>query len=762
MATVDTLLVRIEADMSGIRRDLNRLERQTENTTSKVKRSLSGMGGAFKAVIGGVLVTQLARGTMALTKFASDMEEMSAMSEAVFGGFIHSVREQLDEFGTAVGRSRFELEAMAASVQDTFVPLGFARGEAAKLSVQLTKLAVDVASFKNESEQATMQAFQSALVGNHEAVRRFGIVITEAELKAELFRMGITKAAKDVDGATKVQARLNLILAGTKDAQGDAAKTSGSYANMTRALDAQLKLLAADIGNELLPSMKDLVAFTIEATKFFREFLAALGVGGTLTQQLVRATNRRIAAEKELEKVMERIRKAQMVARAANRLLHDAQMELAEAALEEDKILQKLLVSKGLIADETQKQEQTQKKANTEISDAQKFVTELTKKQEILMLQLRNSTEATILQKQAEHELGKDYIKNKELIDQMIEVSVQMNKTLEKRKTTTEKIIELTRKAADAQTKIRDTTKGLGEDFAILEAQLNGKSEAEIEMMKIEAEHVALTEKQRIELKALIDKILAYRRVLEGTNRINDEARSIVESMITPTEELEQKLVTLNAAYLNGAINAEEFKEAQAMVKRQITELSPEFQRMEKAVHTFADGMSNALADAFVSGKLSMQSLADVFKSVVKQMIADAIKAQIIKFLMSSFTGGFFGGGGAVGSGSSSMTFTSASDSFASGGRISRRATGGPVMVGERGPELFIPHSSGVIRNNHDTMNMMNGAPQPVVNQTINIDAGVSQTVRAEVMSMMPRIKSETIAAMMDGKRRGTSISKVF
>ena len=129
---------------------------------------------------------------------------------------------------------------------------------------------------------------------------------------------------------------------------------------------------------------------------------------------------------------------------------------------------------------------------------------------------------------------------------------------------------------------------------------------------------------------------------------------------------------------------------------------------------------------------------------------------------MSSFTGGFFGGGGAVGSGSSSMTFTSASDSFAGGGRIRARASGGPVLVGERGPELFIPHSSGVIRNNHDTMNMMGGGNQPVVNQTINIDAGVSQTVRAEVISMMPRIKQETIAAMMDGKRRGTSISKVF
>jgi phage-related minor tail protein len=85
-----------------------------------------------------------------------------------------------------------------------------------------------------------------------------------------------------------------------------------------------------------------------------------------------------------------------------------------------------------------------------------------------------------------------------------------------------------------------------------------------------------------------------------------------------------------------------------------------------------------------------------------------------------------------------------------------------PTLVGERGPELFVPHTAGVVRNNHDTKNMMGGGSPVVVNQNINIDAGVSQTVRAEVMSMMPRIKSETIQAMIDGKRRGNSISKAF
>ena len=55
-----------------------------------------------------------------------------------------------------------------------------------------------------------MKAFQSALVGNHETVRRFGIVITEAELQAELFRMGITKSKDEITAAEKLQARYIL------------------------------------------------------------------------------------------------------------------------------------------------------------------------------------------------------------------------------------------------------------------------------------------------------------------------------------------------------------------------------------------------------------------------------------------------------------------------------------------------------------------------------------------------------------------------
>lgn len=763
--TVDTLLVRIEADMRDVRRDLARLEKETSTHSKKISRSLGGIGTAAKAVLGGVLIQQLARGTLALTKFASDMEEMSAMSEAVFGSFIHSVRNELDQFGEAVGRSRFDLEAMAASVQDTFVPLGFARGQAADLSVALTKLAVDVASFKNESEQATMQAFQSALVGNHEAVRRFGIVITEAELKAELFRMGITKNAKDVDAATKVQARLNLIMAGTVDAQGDAARTSGSYANQTRALDAQLKLLAADVGNELLPVMKDLVALAIEGTKGFRDFLAAIGIGGSETQKAARATQERMIAEQNLADVMERVRSLHMTQAAANRQLHAAQMELAEAALAEEAAINALMKSKGLLNDETEEQVTNNKNVKKELSDVEKFVIEQARQQEILMLRLTGASEATIAQKEAQHALGKEYLDNQELVDREIKTTTDLTAQIAAQTEATAKLKEIEDKRREAQEGGVQQLEDLKNQHMMLTAELNGQTEAQLAQLEAAIQHGNLEDgvSERIlaqiaanhKLKAQIDE------KTKAQNASNDSIQKGVDYVASFNAEETVLLETqqaLNDALAAGKINSDEFGEAQNMLALELKRLDPMFKATEQAAQRAGDAIADSLAEAVVSGKFNADMLKNIFANLVKTLIAEAIKTFVIKKIMSSIFMGF-GGGGSIGGGFSFGGI----DGFAGGGKIPARATGGPVLVGERGPELFIPHSAGNIKNKMDTKNMLQGGGAPVnVYQTIQVDTGVSQTVKTEMMNMLPRFKAETMQAVIDGKRRGKAISKVF
>lgn len=218
-----------------------------------------GIGLAGAATVGAAALGGAVVGMSRLVSLGSDAEEMMGKFNTVFGEFATDTIMDLDKLAFSVGRNKFDLREFASTFQDTFVPLGFARGEAANLSVELSKLTVDLASFNNMAEPDVLRALQSALVGNHETMRQFGVIITQATLDAELLRMGIEGGTKAASEQEKVMARLNLIMAGTTDAQGDAIRTAGSWANQMRALNATLQETGTAIGSAILPVLTPLL-----------------------------------------------------------------------------------------------------------------------------------------------------------------------------------------------------------------------------------------------------------------------------------------------------------------------------------------------------------------------------------------------------------------------------------------------------------------------------------------------------------------------
>lgn len=244
------------------RSDLRGFEKQSQSAFSKVTKYALGFGAALLAGRGVV------EGLNKVVGAASDANEMLNKASVVFGKNFTEVQQWAAGLSTSINRSRYDLTAMAATVQDTFVPLGFARDQAAKLSERLTELAVDVASFNNASDTDVLRDFQSALVGNQRSVRKYGIVITEARLKQKAYEMGITSTIRELTAQEKVQARLGLIMAGTTDAQGDAARTADSYANQVKGMQAAWKDFKITLGRLVIPTMTQLVSTaTTAATK---------------------------------------------------------------------------------------------------------------------------------------------------------------------------------------------------------------------------------------------------------------------------------------------------------------------------------------------------------------------------------------------------------------------------------------------------------------------------------------------------------------
>jgi hypothetical protein len=114
---------------------------------------------------------------------------------------------------------------MAATLQNVFTAMGFSIQQAAGLSVTIAKLGTDIASFHDIADSDAVDRLSSALVGNHEALRSLGIVVTETAVKQELLAMGFRGGFDSANDQQKMLARLNIILRSTNLMHNDAIRT---------------------------------------------------------------------------------------------------------------------------------------------------------------------------------------------------------------------------------------------------------------------------------------------------------------------------------------------------------------------------------------------------------------------------------------------------------------------------------------------------------------------------------------------------------
>jgi len=266
MGRVGDLVVRIVGEDAQFRASIDKSEKKLKDfdkTAKKLSDSLTKVG---KKMTTFVTLPILGIGA-AFVKAASDAEEVNSKFNIVFKDQAAGVREWAQEFSQATGRATVDNVKFLAAVQDLFVPLGITRDKAADLSKSVVTLATDVSSFNNLPTKDVLRDIQSALVGNHETVRKYGVILDEATVNQELLNMGVRDGYKAATAAEKAIARYNLIVQGTADAQGDAIRTAGSFANRFRALQSSVKDLAETFGNLLLPTIQK---FVEEITKAVR------------------------------------------------------------------------------------------------------------------------------------------------------------------------------------------------------------------------------------------------------------------------------------------------------------------------------------------------------------------------------------------------------------------------------------------------------------------------------------------------------------
>lgn len=193
------------------------------------------------------------------------------------------------------------------------------------------------------------------------------------------------------------------------------------------------------------------------------------------------------------------------------------------------------------------------------------------------------------------------------------------------------------------------------------------------------------------DLKRQEEALRALNKEIEEGARVTQEARE-------PFTVYGDSLKRLNELYSKGLINQETFTLALNNEIDTLIKADP----ILNAIGNAAGDMADSLVDAFFTGENAMESFKNTVGSMAKAVLSEFLKLAVIKPLVSSifgfFTGGFGGGGDVFASGVGGHSPVNTSlGSFAGGGGVQ---AGVPINVGERGQEVFVPHSDGTIISN--------------------------------------------------------------
>lgn len=243
---------KIEVKIVGDASSLNKAFGSSSKSASGFGKSMLKVGKFAAAGLAGVGVGAVVAGKK-MIDLASDAEEVRSKMEVVFGKALPGLTKNIDAFSKATGTSRFAMREQAADLGALLAPLVGTKDKAAEMSLQFTKLATDLGSFNNVPTADALLAIRSGLVGEAEPLRRFGVLLNEAAVKAEGLRLGLIKGNEAMTEQEKVQARASLIMQQTALAQGDATRTAGSMANQMKALKSAVSDTATELGMKLIP-----------------------------------------------------------------------------------------------------------------------------------------------------------------------------------------------------------------------------------------------------------------------------------------------------------------------------------------------------------------------------------------------------------------------------------------------------------------------------------------------------------------------------
>ena len=244
----------VQKGLKNVGRSLNKLERDTKTATRKLADLGNSLGRIGRGLTIG-LTLPLVAATGVIAKFGINAVESENLFEKSMGDMAKEARAFSETLSTQLNLNAFETrksigvfnQMLVSMTGNTEASFGMAKG--------LTQLTTDMASFFNLNSADAFQKLQAGITGEIEPLKRLGIIVSETTVRQELMNRGLVSAGEMLTENQKIIGRYLTIMRQTSNAQGDMADTLEDPANRLRALGAETKEAATQLGITLLPAI---------------------------------------------------------------------------------------------------------------------------------------------------------------------------------------------------------------------------------------------------------------------------------------------------------------------------------------------------------------------------------------------------------------------------------------------------------------------------------------------------------------------------
>ena len=250
---------------------------------TKIEKSFKRLG---KFAAFGLGIRALGNLGKAALDAASDLQEVQNVVDVSFrelddaGNVVSDMTYKIESFSQTCiekfGMSEFAAKQTAGSFMAMGKSMGLSMEEASDMAVTLTGLTGDFSSFYNISQDYARVAMSAVYTGETETLKRYGIVLTEANLQQYAQSKGIETTVKKMDARDKAILRYMYIMDATKDMEGDFVRTQDSWANSTRVLAQLWNQFLIALGSGLISILSPMVQVLGQVVQRLTQFVQVL------------------------------------------------------------------------------------------------------------------------------------------------------------------------------------------------------------------------------------------------------------------------------------------------------------------------------------------------------------------------------------------------------------------------------------------------------------------------------------------------------